>query len=123
VVRPCAVHPLRMMAWKGDLAHARGMRQRTFAATVLAFLLGWPSPLPGRSSEATASEGRPVDGGTPDAARRERSIHPAPVYTTQPPVKATRPSRSVLAGAPRTRWRGPQREFRCIIRNEITRSR
>jgi nitrate reductase NapE component len=40
VVRPGAVHPLRMMAWKCDLAHARGMRQRTFAATVLAFMLG-----------------------------------------------------------------------------------
>jgi hypothetical protein len=40
VVRPGAVHPLRMMAWKGDLAHSRGMRQRTLAATVLAFMLG-----------------------------------------------------------------------------------
>jgi hypothetical protein len=40
VVRPCAVHPLRMMAWTCDLAHSRGMRQRTFAATVLAFMLG-----------------------------------------------------------------------------------
>ena len=40
VVRPGAVQPLRMMAWKWDLAHARGMRQRTFAATVLAFMLG-----------------------------------------------------------------------------------
>jgi len=40
VVRPGAVQPLRMMAWKCDLAHARGMRQRTVAATVLAFMLG-----------------------------------------------------------------------------------
>jgi hypothetical protein len=40
VVRPGAVHPLRMMAWKGDLAHSWGMRQRTLAATVLAFMLG-----------------------------------------------------------------------------------
>jgi hypothetical protein len=40
MVRPGAVHPLRMMAWKGDLAHSWGMRQRTLAATVLAFMLG-----------------------------------------------------------------------------------
>ena len=40
VVRPGAVHPLRMMTWKCDLAHSRGMRQRTLAATVLAFMLG-----------------------------------------------------------------------------------
>ena len=40
IVRPGAVHPLRMMAWKGDLPHSWGMRQRTFAATVLAFMLG-----------------------------------------------------------------------------------
>jgi hypothetical protein len=40
VVRPEAVHLLRMMAWKGDLAHSWGMRQRTVAATVLAFVLG-----------------------------------------------------------------------------------
>jgi hypothetical protein len=39
-VRPRAVHPLPMMAWKCDLAHSRGMRQGTFAATVLAFMLG-----------------------------------------------------------------------------------
>jgi hypothetical protein len=40
VVRPGAVHPILMIALKSELAQSRGLRQSTFAATVVGFMLG-----------------------------------------------------------------------------------